>query len=99
MESLGQIVHKARKAQKKTLHKLSAEADVSPGLLSLIEQDKHTPPKELIVRLAQVLKGDADQWCGLVGKITPNAEATLAEVAKTQPIFFRKMLSKHGSVK
>jgi transcriptional regulator with XRE-family HTH domain len=97
MATLGQTIHEARRAQKKTLHNVSEQVGVSPALLSLTEQDKHIPPKALIVRLAEVLKGDADQWCGLAGKVTPNAEATLAEVAKDNPIFFRSMLKRKGS--
>jgi transcriptional regulator with XRE-family HTH domain len=69
---------------------------VSPALLSLTEQDKHVPPKELIVKLAQLLGGDADQWCGMAGKITPKAEAHLAKMAKDDPMFFRSMINRKG---
>jgi transcriptional regulator with XRE-family HTH domain len=99
MESLGRTIHDARKAQKKTLHVVSEQVGVSPGLLSLIEQNKHIPPKELIVTLAEVLNGDANGWCALIGKITPDAEAAFAQVAKDRPIFFRKMVEKHGGTK
>jgi hypothetical protein len=64
--------------------------------LSLTEQDKHIPPKALIVRLAEVLNGDPDQWCGLIGKVTPEAEASLARTAKNDPMFFRSMLKRQG---
>lgn len=92
--TLGTTIHTARKKAKRTLHSLSDEVEISAGLLSLIEQDKHVPPKERIVRLAQVLGADPDKWCGLAGKVTPNAEARLARIASDDPIFFRSMLSK-----
>jgi transcriptional regulator with XRE-family HTH domain len=96
MQSLGRTIYEARRAQKKTLHAVSQQVGVSPALLSLTEQDKHVPPMALIVLLAEVLKGDADRWCGLAGKMTPDAEATFARIAKDNPIFFRSMLKRHG---
>jgi transcriptional regulator with XRE-family HTH domain len=94
MLSLGKTISEARKRHRKTLHALSEEVGVSPALLSLTEQDKHVPPKELIVKLATVLGGDADHWCGLAGKVTPSVEKSLAKIAKDDPIFFRSMINK-----
>ena len=91
---LGATIHVARKRAKRTLHSLSEEVGISAGLLSLIEQDKHVPPKDRIVSLARALGADPDKWCGLVGKVTPDAEARLAKIASDDPIFFRSMLSK-----
>jgi len=98
MKSLGQTIYEFRKREQKTLHALSRKIGVSPALLSLVEQDKHVPPKELIVKLAHALNGDADRWCGLAGKITPKAEATLAEIAKNDPLFFRSMINRKRGV-
>jgi len=94
--TLGKTIYDARKMRRKTLHVLSEEIGVSPGLLSIIEQDKHIPPTELIVRLAGALGGDADQWCSLIGKVTPKAEAAFSKIAKDDPMFFRSMLKKRG---
>jgi len=94
MGTLGQAVYEARKRLRRTLHVLSGEIGVSPALLSLIEQDKHVPPNELIVKLAAALGGDADQWCGLAGKLTPDAQSKLAALAKDDPIFFRSMIKR-----
>ena len=96
MLSLGRTISEARKKHRKTLHVLSEEVGVSAGLLSLTEQDKHVPPKELIVKLAAALGGDADRWCGLAGKVTPYVEAKLAEIAKDDPILFRSMIARKG---
>ena len=92
MESLGQIIHAARKSKRFTLQQLGQQIDASAGLLSLIEQDKHIPPNNVIVKLAELLGGDANQWCGMAGKVTPNAEKAFAKIAREDPVFFRTML-------
>ena len=70
--------------------------NVSPALLSLIEQGRHMPGKDLIVELAKLYGADADRWCGMVGTITPEAEQSLARVAKEDPQFFRSMVNRLG---
>jgi transcriptional regulator with XRE-family HTH domain len=90
--ALGKMLHEARRAKKKTLRGLAAEIGISAALLSLIEQGKHVPPKELIVRLAEHLGGDATQWCAIAGQVTPEAERKLAQIARQDPMFFRAML-------
>jgi len=92
--ALAEIIYEARKRSRKTLHALGQEIGASPALLSLIEQGKHVPPKELITKLAAALGGDADRWCGLVGVLTPDAEAALAKIAKDDPLYFRTMLKR-----
>lgn len=94
MKTLGETIYEARKARRKTLHVLSQEVGVSPALLSLTEQGKHVPPNELIAKLAEALGGDADQWCGLAGKLTPKTEAKLAQIARNDPLFFRSMINR-----
>lgn len=94
MLSLGKTISQARKQHRKTLHALSDQVGASPALLSLTEQDKHVPTKELIVKLASALGGDADYWCGLAGKVTPAVEESLAKIAKDDPILFRSMINR-----
>ena len=89
MESLGQAVAFARKERHKTLRSTAVEIGVSASLLSLVEQNKHVPSREVIEALARVLGGDPDKWCGLAGRITPAAEASLAKLAMEKPEFFR----------
>ena len=96
--SLGKSLHEARRAKKKTLRGLASEIGISAALLSLIEQGKHVPPKELIARLAQHLGGDPTQWCALAGQVTPDAERKLAQIAREDPIFFRSMLDRTRDV-
>ena len=94
--SLGQVVRLQRRKSRLTLRSAAANLDVSPSLLSLIEQDKHVPPADLITKLARMFGGDPDQWCGLAGTLTPGAEASLAEIAKEQPEYFRTMIRRIG---
>ena len=68
---------------------LAKEIGVSASLLSLIEQGGHVPPRRLIVALAETLEGNPDEWCALVGRITPEAEETLAGLAKEEPHIYR----------
>ncbi len=76
---------------RKTLRGTAAEAKISPSLLSLVVQDKHVPSRKVIVALATTLNSDRDHWCGLAGRISPEAEATLAKIASEQPEFFRNL--------
>ena len=96
MKTVGQHIAEARRGQHKTLRSLAKDADVSPALLSMIEHGKQRPSKELIVRLAVLLDGDADMWCGLAGLVTPDAENRLAALAKDDPMFFRNMVARLG---
>lgn len=98
-ESIGQHIRAARCRLLKTLRATAKEAGVSPGLLSMIEQDKHAPTRELISRLADLLEGDVEQWCGLAGKVTPETESAMARLARTNPDFLRTlraMIQQHG---
>lgn len=95
-KTFGEVVRAARKNRGATLRAFAAELTISSSLLSLIEQDAHIPPKELIVRMATALEEDADVWCGMVGKLTPSAERSLARLARKDPKFFRGMLERLG---
>jgi transcriptional regulator with XRE-family HTH domain len=92
--SLGKTIHDARRAQKKTLRTVALDLGISASLLSLIEQDKHVPPKQLIAKLADYLRGEADLWCALAGQLSPETEASFAKIARDDPIFFRQMLNR-----
>ena len=87
--TLGTEIRLARREAHKTLRSAAKEADLSAALLSLIERDKHVPPKQVIARLALLLGADPDRWCGLAGKITAEAEESLAKFARENPEFYR----------
>lgn len=91
---LGNAVHVARKQAGLTLQQVGAKIEASAGLLSLIEQGKHVPPREMIAKLARLLGADADIWCGLAGKVTVEAEKQFARIARENPSFYRTMLSR-----
>ena len=86
---LGQHIVVRRKAMGFTLRSLAKKLDVSASLLSMIEQGKHVPSPSLIVKLAEIMGADADEWCALAGKITPEAEGALADLAREDPEGFR----------
>lgn len=95
-QTLGTEIRKARKATGKTLRATAQELRISSGLLSLIEQGKHIPPKKLIVAVAEHLGASPDDWCALAGKLAPKVEASLARIAREQPHYFRTLLSRIG---
>ena len=92
--TLGSAIRSARKGRGITLRKFAKEMEISAGLLSMIEQDAHVPPAELIAKCAKALQADADLWCGLAGKLTPTAEKSLARLARKDPLFFRRLIGK-----
>jgi transcriptional regulator with XRE-family HTH domain len=92
MKSLGTVIHEARKQHGKTLQVVSGKVGVSVALLSLTEQDNYVPKPDVIVKLAELLGGDADQWCGLAGKLTPKAEKFFAMIARDDPAAYRLLL-------
>jgi len=93
---LGTAIRAARNRQEITLRAFAGKMQISASLLSLIEQDEHVPPKELIVRIAMALGENADFWCGLAGKVTPEVEKSLARMARRDPQFFRTVLHRIG---
>lgn len=90
---IGQLMKDARMKAQKSLRSFAEELEVSPGLLSLIERDLQPPTKELIVRASSLLGQDADLWCAAAGTITPDAEAALAQLAKTNPTYLRRLVA------
>ena len=72
-----------------TLCAVAKKVDVSAALLSMIENNNHQPKRKLIVELAEVLDGDADYWCSLAGRVTPESEKTFAELAREDPDAYR----------
>jgi len=93
MSELGQAIVAARQRCHKTLRSTARETGASPSLLSLIERGKHVPPPDLVIRLAQALGADPDQWCGLAGRISVEAESTFARLAAEKPEYFRFLRS------
>lgn len=94
--TLGQDIAASRHQAHKTLRQVAADIGVSPALLSLIERGKQKPSAQTVVKLAATLGGDADLWCAKLGKLTPEAEGQLADIAKDDPGFFRTMLKRLG---
>lgn len=85
---------RARREQRLTLRALSAKAGLSAALLSMIEQDDHTPPKQTIEAIARALSADVDLWCGLAGTVSSESERTFAKLAAEDPLYFRRLRSK-----
>lgn len=87
-ESLGQLIAEARRRREMTLRTLAATVDVSPALLSLIEQDKHVPQAELVCKLAAVFGSNPDAWCAMIGRLDPGVESQLVDIARNDPKAF-----------
>ena len=98
-DDLGQDIARRRKEMGLTLRSAASDLGVSASLLSMIEQGKHIPSRETIVGLAKLLEADADLWCAVAGRITPDAEAALAKVARQNPEgyrFLRTLVERNG---
>jgi transcriptional regulator with XRE-family HTH domain len=89
--TLGDEIRTTRDRAGRTLGQLARALDVSPALLSLVERDRRAPSRDLLVRLARELNADGDYWLGLAGTISPEAEKSLAKLARTEPHFFRRL--------
>src|SRR5688572_4070172 len=96
--TLGKQIREARSRNGTTLRQLARDLEISPGLLSLIERDRHIPPREIIVNAAKRLGSDSDYWCGLIGKVTPEVEQALASVARREPKFYRQLVRQWRSI-
>jgi len=93
MSELSLAIVAARKGANVSLRATAVAVDISPALLSLIEQGKHVPPREVVIRLALHLRADPDQWCGLAGRISDEAESSFARLAAEKPEYFRFLRS------
>ena len=61
METIGQIIRNKREILGLLLRQVSAYADIDQAILSKIERNERKPNKELIIKLAEILKFDKDE--------------------------------------
>lgn len=61
METIGQILRNKRQGLGLLLRQVSAYVDIDPAILSKIERNERKPTKEMLERLAEILKLDKDE--------------------------------------
>ncbi|NVO11434.1 MAG: helix-turn-helix transcriptional regulator [Bacteroidales bacterium] len=61
METIGQIIRNKRENLGLLLRQVSAYADIDQAILSKIERNERKPNRELIIKLAEILKFDKDE--------------------------------------
>ena len=61
METIGQILRNKRLALGLILRQVSAYVDIDQAILSKIERNERKPTKEMLVKLAEILKLDKDE--------------------------------------
>ena len=61
METIGQILRNKRQALGLLLRQVSAYVDIDQAILSKIERNERKPTKEMLERLAEILKLDKDE--------------------------------------
>ena len=61
MERIGQILRNKRQALGLLLRQVSAYVDIDQAILSKIERNERKPTKEMLDKLAEILKLDKDE--------------------------------------
>ena len=61
METIGQILRNKRQALGLLLRQVSAHVDIDQAILSKIERNERKPTKEMLEKLAEILKLDKDE--------------------------------------
>jgi len=61
METIGQILRNKRQLLGLLLRQVSAYVDIDQAILSKIERNERKPTKEMLVKLAEILKLDKDE--------------------------------------
>ncbi|HTO14558.1 MAG TPA: helix-turn-helix transcriptional regulator [Edaphocola sp.] len=61
METVGQILRKKRQTLGLLLRQVSAYVDIDQAILSKIERNERKPTKEILNKLAEILKLDKDE--------------------------------------
>jgi transcriptional regulator with XRE-family HTH domain len=61
METIGQILRNKRQALGLLLRQVSAYIDIDQAILSKIERNERKPTKEILNKLAEILKLDKDE--------------------------------------
>ena len=61
METIGQILRNKRQALGLLLRQVSAYVDIDQAILSKIERNERKPTKEMLNKLAEILKLDKDE--------------------------------------
>lgn len=94
--TFGARVRTVRLGKRITLRELAKRLGISPAFQTQIEKDQSVPTSELIERIAKELELDANELCGLAGKLTPDAQRTLSRLARRDPKIFRSMIERMG---
>lgn len=61
MQTIGQILRNKRQALGLLLRQVSAYVDIDQAILSKIERNERKPTKEMLEKLAEILKLDKDE--------------------------------------
>tara|TARA_R110001583_G_scaffold173879_1_gene327971 strand:- start:228 stop:536 length:309 start_codon:yes stop_codon:yes gene_type:complete len=61
METIGQILRNKRQVLGLLLRQVSAYVDIDQAILSKIERNERKPTKEMLVKLAEILKLDNEE--------------------------------------
>ena len=61
METIGQILRNKRQALGLLLRQVSAYVDIDQAILSKIERNERKPTKEMLAKLAEILKLDNEE--------------------------------------
>ena len=61
METIGQILRNKRHSLGLLLRQVSAYVDIDQAILSKIERNERKPTKEMLVKLAEILKLDKEE--------------------------------------
>lgn len=90
--TFGKVLRKMRVEKGFTLRRFAEMVGISPTYLSQVEQDNTDPPTaERVMRMAELLGENSDEWIGLAGRVPDDIPGILQSQPTALPELLREV--------
>lgn len=91
LQHFGDVLRKRRIEKGFSLRKFAELVDISPTYLSLVETGKadYAPAVERVLKMAELLGADPDQWIALAGRMPDDVKKIILKDPEQMPALLR----------
>lgn len=93
---LGKRLHRLRLEKKVSMRALAEEVGVDFSYISQIEHEKRQPSRDVVVRLAEALEIDRDEFLVAAGYLPGDVGKILSRDPRRSLLYIREKLAKYG---
>lgn len=91
----GNRLHELRQKKKLSMRALAEKAEVDFSYISQIEHGKKQPSKELVIRLARILRADQDEFLIAAGHLPADVGEILGRDPRRSLQYIREKLARY----